>query len=58
MTIWAAFGSFQEEKLGTLEEGKDATLVIFNEAIVERPTFKNNFANTVFISGEKVYTVE
>lgn len=58
MTIWAAFGSFQEEKLGTLEEGKDATLVIFNEAIVQRPTFKNNFANTVFINGEKVYSVE
>ncbi|MFK7784051.1 MAG: amidohydrolase [Crocinitomicaceae bacterium] len=58
MTIWAAFGSFQETKLGTLEEGKDATLVIFNEAIVDRPTFKNNFANTVFIGGEKVYSVE
>ena len=58
MTIWAALGAFQENKLGTLEKGKDATLVIFNESIVARPTFKNNFANTVFISGEKVYTVE
>lgn len=58
MTLWAALGSFQEEKLGTLEAGKDATLVIFNDAIVERPTFKNNFANTVFIGGEKVYCVE
>lgn len=58
MTIWAALGSFQENKLGTIEKGKDATLVIFNEAIVQRPTFKNNFANTVFIAGEKVYTVE
>lgn len=58
MTLWAALGSFQEEKLGTLEAGKDATLVIFNDAIVERPTFKNNFANTVFIGGEKVYSVD
>lgn len=58
MTIWAAMGAFQEKKLGSLEAGKDATLVIFNEAIVARPTFKNNFANTVFIKGEKVYCVD
>lgn len=58
MTIWAAMGAFQENKLGTLEKGKDATLVIFEEAIVAHATFKNNFANSVFIAGEKVYSVE
>ncbi len=58
MTIWAALGAFQENKLGTLEKGKDATLVIFEEAIVAQGTFKNNFANTVYIAGEKVYSVD
>lgn len=58
MTIWAAMGAFQENKLGTLEKGKDATLVIFKDAIVAQYSFKNNFANTVFVMGEKVYSVE
>ncbi len=58
MTIWAAFGAFQENKLGSLEKGKDATLVIFKDAIVERAAFKNNFANMVFVKGDKVYSVD
>ena len=28
MTIWSAISSFQENKLGSLEEGKDATFII------------------------------
>ncbi|MFT5859795.1 MAG: putative amidohydrolase YtcJ [Flavobacteriaceae bacterium] len=58
MTQWAAMASFQEEELGTIENGKDATLVIFEQQIATYSSFHNNFANTVFIKGKKVYSVE
>lgn len=58
MTIWAACAAFQEEHLGTLEKGMDATLVIFERPIEAYPTYQANFANTTFIKGKKVYSVE
>lgn len=58
MTIWAAMASFQENTQGTLEKGKDATVVIFDLPVDAPPSFKNNFAYTVFIKGKKVYSVE
>ncbi len=58
MTIWAAFASFQENQLGTLEKGKDATLVIFERPVNSSPVFQNNFAYTTFIKGKKVYSIE
>ena len=58
MTIWAAFASFQENELGTIEEGKDATIVIFDDPVNAAPAFKANFAYMTFIKGKKVYSVE
>lgn len=58
MTIWAAFSSFQENELGTLEKGKDATLVIFDRPVKSESNFFPNFAHTTFIKGKKIYSVE
>lgn len=58
MTIWAAWAAFQENELGTLEEGKDATLVIFDRPVAAPMNYQPNFAHTVWIKGEKVYSVE
>lgn len=58
MTIWAAFASFQENELGSIEKGKDATFAIFENPVVSSPEFQPNFALFTFIKGKKVYTVE
>jgi predicted amidohydrolase YtcJ len=58
MTSWAAFASFQENQLGTLEKGKDATFVIFENPVRTQPNFQPNFSSLTFIKGEKVYSVE
>jgi predicted amidohydrolase YtcJ len=58
MTIWAAFASFQEARLGSLEKGKEATFAIFEDPVKARDEFKPNFASYTFIKGKKVYSVE
>ncbi len=58
MTIWAATASFQEKQLGSLEEGKDATLVIFEQPVKANAKFSPNFAFSTYIKGKKVYSVE
>ena len=58
MTSWAAFASFQEKKLGTLEKGKDATLVIFEKPVRNSRVYSPNFAYITLIKGKKVYSVE
>lgn len=58
MTIWAAFASFEEARLGTLEKGKDATFAIFENKVISTPNFQPNFAYMTFIKGKKVYSVE
>ena len=58
MTRWAAYSSFQEDKLGTIEKGKDATLSIFDKPVVIKDKFESNFAYMVFIKGKKVYSAE
>ncbi len=58
MTTWAAFAAFQENELGTLEKGKDATLLILDSPLKINGAFKNNFAYMTFINGKKVYSVE
>ena len=58
MTKWAAFSSFQEEQLGTLEKGKDATISMFQKPVVSKPSFETNFADLVLIKGKKVYSNE
>lgn len=58
MTKWAAFASFQENELGTLEKGKDATFTILDYPISSSSEFKQNYAYMTFIIGKKVYTTE
>lgn len=58
MTIWAAFAAFQEDQLGTIEEGKDATLVIFDRPVTASEPYQPNFAWSTYIKGKKVYSVE
>lgn len=58
MTTWATFASFQEDKLGTIEKGKQATFSVFEFPIVSTPKFKQNYAFMTFIDGEKVYSSE
>ncbi len=58
MTIWAAYAAFQENELGTLEKGKDATLVIFERPVKESSEYQYNFATTTIIKGKIVYTTE
>jgi predicted amidohydrolase YtcJ len=58
MTFWAAMASFQENELGTIEKGKDATLSIFVDPVLDNGGYQKNFAYMVFIKGKKVYSVE
>jgi predicted amidohydrolase YtcJ len=58
MTIWAAYAAFQEDHLGTIEKGKDATLSIFDKPVTTSENYQPNFAYMTFIKGKKVYSVE
>jgi predicted amidohydrolase YtcJ len=55
MTIWAAFASFDEGRLGSIEIGKDATLVIFEKPIESTVRYSENFAWKTYIRGINVY---
>ncbi len=58
MTIWASLASFEEDRLGSLEEGKDATFTIFEIPVRSSGTFQENFAKMTFIKGKKAYSAE
>jgi predicted amidohydrolase YtcJ len=58
MTIWAAYASFDEARLGTLEKGKEATLSVFVNKVSAGSEYQPNFAAYTFIKGKKVYSVE
>ncbi|WP_343748074.1 amidohydrolase [Fluviicola sp.] len=58
MTIWAAFASFQEETKGSLEKGKDATLVILDRPFRSKGTYQPNFSFMTFIKGKSVFSME
>jgi predicted amidohydrolase YtcJ len=55
MTIWAAFASFDENRLGTIEAGKEATFVIFEKPIESKANYSQNFAWKTFILGKNVF---
>lgn len=55
MTIWAAFAEFNENKRGSLEKGKEATLVIFDKPINSTSVYASNFAWKTFIRGKLVF---
>ncbi len=58
MTLWPAIASFQENRLGSLEKGKEATFVIFESPVKSSPVFQENYAYMTFIKGKKVYSAE
>lgn len=58
MTIWAAFASFQEDKKGSLEKGKDATLVILESPFSSKGAYSPNYSNRTFIRGKLVFSME
>jgi predicted amidohydrolase YtcJ len=58
MTIWAAFASFQEHELGSLEPGKQATLAILEAPIATKGVYKPTFAWRTLIKGKWVYQVD
>jgi predicted amidohydrolase YtcJ len=58
MTIWAAYASFDEARLGTLEKGKEATFAIFENQVRANEEYTPNFATYTFIKGKKVYSIE
>lgn len=58
MTIWAAISSFQEDRLGTLEKGKDATFTVFDKPVNAPSIYTPTFSYLTVINGKKVYSEE
>lgn len=58
MTKWAAISAFQDDHLGVLEKGMDATFAIFEKPIRAGESFEPNFSMYTFIKGRKVYSAE
>lgn len=58
MTIWAAMAGFQEERVGSLEKGKEATFVVLNTPIQLGGDLATNYAYMTWINGKKVYSFE
>lgn len=58
MTLWPAIASFQENRIGSLEKGKDATFVMLSFPFKVKPTFESNYAHMVYIAGKKRYSAE
>lgn len=55
---WPSFANFKENSRGTLEKGKDATLVVFEKPMSFQNEKSTNYANSVYIKGKKVYSIE
>ena len=57
MTIWSAFGCFQEKKRGSIEKGKDADFIILEDDIMTAPNEQLRTIKTLktVIAGEIVY---
>jgi predicted amidohydrolase YtcJ len=58
MTIHAAFASFAEKRIGTLEKGKDATFAIFEYPVSAQVGQVQNYAWRTFIKGKCVFKLE
>lgn len=58
MTIWAAFASFREKDLGSLEKNKKANFVIFDKPMSSSDTFVQNYAWRTFIEGKIVFALD
>lgn len=58
MTVWATLAGFQEDRIGRLEEGMDATFAIFERKISLSSNFQQNFSLHTYINGKEVYSAE
>jgi len=58
MTIWAAFSSFQETELGSLEQGKQATFVILDRPLNKSKVFMPNYSWKTFLNGDIVHSLD
>ncbi len=58
MTKWAAFASFSEQVTGTLEIGKRATFVLFDQPVTTSTLFTPNFAWRTYLNGKCVYSAD
>ena len=58
MTLWAAYGAFEESRLGSLEVGKQATLTVLDQPIEQKEGYAPNYANLTIIDGEVVYDMD
>lgn len=57
MTIWAAYGNFEEARLGRIEKGKEADFVILEKDLMTAPASELREVKTLktYISGELVF---
>src|SRR6218665_658496 len=55
MTLWAAIAGFQEEEIGTLEVGKDATFFISSAPLTVSSNFDEMYSYRTVIRGKTVY---
>lgn len=58
MTLWAAYGCFEESNVGTLEKGKKATLTILDHKLKINEEFLPNYAYMTMVNGEIVFSME
>lgn len=58
MTLWPAIAGFQENRIGTLEEGKDATFFIASQAINESADFSALYSARTVVNGKTVYSLK
>lgn len=56
MTLWAAYASFEENRKGSIEAGKQADFVVLDTDLIKTPTASHAAkALQTFIMGEKVF---
>lgn len=58
ITRWAAFACFRENETGSLEKGKEATLIMLDKSLDTGGTFRQNYSMLTIIRGEIVYRVD
>lgn len=55
MTLWAAYGCFEEGQVGSLEKGKQANIVIFDQAVKSTASFLPNYSWLTIVDGNIVF---
>lgn len=57
MTIWSAYGNFEENRLGSIEVGKGADFIILEKDLMTAPAneLRELKVNKTYVAGEKVF---